>query len=132
MSTRDAIAAALSSVDSVTGQPTQPDVVVPGVGWPQWTSAAVDAYCTLRSTWHVIVALPNPDLFTALDAADPLVDLVWAALLDVGEVALAEPVTIKIADPAAAGQDVPGLQFTLYTSGDRTWPSPNPNSARAR
>lgn len=120
MSTRDAIAAALSTVAGVTGQAMPPDVVTAGVGWPQWVSASTDAYCSLRSTWHVLVVLPNPDAATTIDAGDPLLDAVWAALLEVGEVPIVEPVTVKVADPAAAGQDMPALRYTLYTSGERT------------
>ena len=120
MSTRERVAAALSTVPGVTGAAAPPAAPVPGLGWPVWVTAVPDSYAGLRSTWHVLVALPNPDAVSTIDAADPLVDRVWAALLDVGEVSAVDPVGLAVADPAQSGQEVPGLRFTLLTSGDRT------------
>ena len=120
MSTRERVAAALSTVPGVTGQPTPPAAATAGQGWPVWVTAAPDSYAGLRSTWHVLVALPNPDSISTIDAADPLVDQVWAALLDVGEVTAVDPVGLAVAEPAQSGQELPGLRFTLLTSGDRT------------
>jgi hypothetical protein len=119
MSTRDTIAAALSSVDGVTGTATPPDVLAPGSAWPTWVAAGPSAYGGLQDTWHVMIVLPNPTMAATVEAADPLVDTAFAALLDVGEVALVEPVTIASGDPAGTGQGVPALRFVLTTIGVR-------------
>lgn len=120
MSTRDSIADALSTVTGVHGYAVPPTTLLPGISWPIWQGAAPDSYGGLRSTWHVLVTLPNPDLATTIDAADPLVDTVWAALLDVGEVSAIDVAQVQVADPAGAAQPLPALRFTLLTSGDRS------------
>ncbi len=119
MSTRVAIAAALSTVEGVTGASSPPDVLAPGAGWPTWISAGIGTACALTDTWHVFVVLPNPTAQATVEAGDPLVQTVWAALMDLGEVSIVEAATLTQADPAGAGQGLPGLRFTLTTVGDR-------------
>lgn len=120
MSTYTAIAQALSTVPGVTGTEAAPPVLTPGAGWPKWTSAGPGPYGGLIDSWHVFVVLPNATLLTTVQAADPLVDAVWAALLDVGEVSLVEPDTLPQGDPATTGQGIPALRFTMTTAGDRS------------
>lgn len=120
MSTRAAIAAALSTVDGVAGMTAPPDVLAPGAGWPTWVSAGIGTACALTDTWHVFVVLPNATMAATVEAGDPLVQTVWAVLMDLGEVSVVDAATLTQADPAGAGQSLPGLRFTLTTVGDRS------------
>ncbi len=120
MSTRDAIARALSTVPGVTGQATPPDLPGPGTAWPAWAGATPGTNCGLTDQWFVFLVLPNPTIAATVEAADALVDATWAALLDVGEVSIVEPAQITPADPAGAGQALPALRFTMTTVGVKT------------
>jgi hypothetical protein len=120
VSTRDAIAAALSTVDGVVGSPAPPDVVTHGSAWPTWVQAATGTYCTLTDTWHVFVVLPNANAAATVEGSDQLVDAVWGVLLDIGEVSVVDAATITPADPAGAGQSLPALRYTLTTTGAKT------------
>jgi hypothetical protein len=119
VNTRQAIADALSTVDGVRGVAVPPDVLAPGAAWPTWISAAPATYGSLLDTWHVFVTLPNPTRATTVEASDPLVDHIWAALLDVGEVSIVEAAMVSDGDPSGTGQGLPALRFTLTTVGKR-------------
>ena len=120
MSTRQAIADALSSIDGVNGVPAPPDVLAPGSAWPTWISAGLGTGCALTDTWHVFIVLPNPSMIATVEAGDALVQQAWAALMDLGEVSVVDAATLTQADPAGAGQTLPGLRYTLTTLGDRS------------
>jgi len=114
---RDTIADAINGIaPGVVVTPAPPDVPTAGAGWPSWVSAEADTYCGLLNTWHVIILLPNPNTQTVIDAGDPLVGLVFAALTDIGEVSIVEPIQVQTSDPTQ-GNAQPALRFTMTTTG---------------
>lgn len=116
-STYDAIVEALATVDGLNPSREPPDVPAPGSAWPAWGGASSGTYCALTDRWLVYVILPNATRRNTLDSADQLVDAVWAALLDVGEVSDVAPGEVTINDPANTGQTLPVLAFTMTTIG---------------
>jgi hypothetical protein len=116
-STRDAIVTALSTVTGLNPSVEPPDVPAPGSAWPAWGGANPGSYCGLTDRWTVYVVLPNATRRNTLDAAEPLVDTTWAALLDVGDVTDVAPGEVTINDPANTGQTLPVLAFTMTTIG---------------
>lgn len=120
MSTRDAIVAVLAPIAGVSPTPFPPDVPTPGSAWPIWTGAQLGTYGGLTDSWQVLIVLPTAVPLEAMHAAHPMVDVCWSALLDLGEVSAVEPVTISHGDPAATGQAVPALRYTMTTVGERS------------
>jgi hypothetical protein len=116
MSTRQRIVDALAQVPGITATLAPPDVGGPGAAWPTWTGAAVGTYCALIDTWWVYVILPNPTKLTTVEASDPLIQAVWSALLDVGDVSACDTARISDADPADSTA-LPALRFTMTTTG---------------
>jgi hypothetical protein len=112
-----AIVAALQSVAGLNPATEPPDVPAPGAAWPAWTGAGPGAYCGLIDRWVVYVVLPNATRRQTLDSADTVVDAVWAALMEVGEVSNVAPGEVTINDPANTGQTLPVLAYTLTTVG---------------
>jgi hypothetical protein len=119
MSTRDAIVRALSTVEGLNPVTTAPAVPAPGSAWPIWTGAGPGTYCGLVDRWWVMVILPNATNAQTMEAADPLVDVVWARLLDVGEVSDVVPADVTITDPAGSGGALPALRYLLTTAGQK-------------
>lgn len=73
--TRAALAAALSTVDGVTGYARRPNVTKPGDAWPMWRgSERADGWGYLE-TWAVVIVLPGAE-----DTADAFADEHQAAL----------------------------------------------------
>jgi hypothetical protein len=72
--TRSQIAAALSTVPGVTGEPLEPPTKGAGQAWPVWRDSVVQGGCDVfQVNWYVYVVLPNGDMNAPADAADPLV-----------------------------------------------------------
>lgn len=120
MSTRQRIADALGGVSGINADIAPPDVLAPGAAWPAWVSATRGTYTGLTNTWHVLVVLPNANMQQTVEGADPLVDAIWAALLDVGDVSIVEAAMLTQTDPGGVGQATPGLRFTMTTTGSKT------------
>ncbi len=76
--TRTALAAALSTVDGVTGHVRKPVAIKPGDGWPQWAGAErTDGYEFLQA-WTVTVVTNQG----GADAADAFLDAHGGDLAD--------------------------------------------------
>jgi hypothetical protein len=104
---RAALAAAVSSVDGLTGYPKRPDAVSAGDGWPRWRGATLgDERIAFTNTWVVVVALPGDE-----DTADEWADLYGPALF----VALSPLLFIDAIEPALlpmSANDTYALQIT--------------------
>ena len=111
--TRAAIVAALATVEGLTGTPVAPDQATAGAAWPVWIQTTYDgALCTLaRDRWDVLVTLPAGYAAATVDDGDAFRDVVALALIRLGGVDYAEPVSITFADRQA----MPGLRFRLVT-----------------
>jgi hypothetical protein len=108
---RDAIVAALDSVDGLTGYPLMPDQATAGAAWPRWVQTTYDgALCTLaRDVYDVVVILPGDYLEHTVDQGDGFRDVAARALMNLGHISLAEPVQVTFDDR----QTMPGLRFRL-------------------
>ncbi len=57
--TRDAVAAAVSSIAGLKGYARRPNAPKPGDAWPQWRGGErVDGWALIH-TWHVLLLLPG-------------------------------------------------------------------------
>jgi hypothetical protein len=107
--TRAAIAAAISTVDGLTGYVKRPTAMKPGDGWPQWRGAArADGFGFLE-TWAVLVVLPDNET-TADEWADSHGYALATALEPVMFVESIAPATIP-----ASGNDIYALMITGRT-----------------
>lgn len=69
--TRTALAAALSTVDGVTGYERQPSTLKPGTAWPNWGGGnRDDESMGFLETWRITIVCPQG----TTDAADAYVD----------------------------------------------------------
>lgn len=68
--TRQAIAAALSTVSGVAGYASRPTAVTSGDAWPQWAGSERDVASGFIESWVVLVVLPAADEITADSFAD--------------------------------------------------------------
>jgi hypothetical protein len=113
VSTRDLIAAALSTVAGVTGHGWVPRTVAPGQAWCEWEKTEYESTMCVppvaTTTWSVAVVLPADTPM----AFDSLIGPVAAALAGVGSVVSAEPGGVTATD---GNQLVPALMFTLTTN----------------
>ena len=78
--TKAALAAAMSSIEGITGYPGRPDVLNPGdafVRWGGWQRADGGAY---MSTWAITLILPQGSEQAADDEAYRVADLIGDAL----------------------------------------------------
>lgn len=90
---RAAIAAALSTVDGVTGYRSRPTVFTPGDAWPLLGPLdRADGY-SFTATWRVFLVLPNDEV-KASEWLDAHVDALVEALLPVGYVDQIVPVSL--------------------------------------
>lgn len=94
---RQAVVDALATVDGLTPTPAMPDSPQAGSAWPVWVESRYRAGKLSRPfvpTYEVRVILPaayHPD---TVEAGELLADQVAAALSKVGDVDVAEPVTV--------------------------------------
>jgi hypothetical protein len=109
--TRAAIVAALKAVPGLTGYSSAPDQATAGAAWPRWVQTTYDGHlCTLAtSQYDVLVTLPGDYAPATVDDGDSFRDVVGLALVRLGRVAYAEPVSIAFQDR----QTMPGLRFRL-------------------
>ena len=104
--TRAALAAALSTVDGVTGYVKRPTTPKPGDGWPLWRGSERGAGWAFTAGWAVLIVLPGDEA-----AADAWIDAREAALFE----ALEPVMFVDRLDPAAvpvAGTDAFALMIT--------------------
>lgn len=113
--TRAAIVAALNAVTGLVGTSSAPDQATAGAAWPRWVQTTYAGHlCTLaKDQYDVLVTLPAGYAATTVDEGDSYRDTVAMALVHLGRVAYAEPVSIAFADR----QTMPGLRFRLEMKG---------------
>lgn len=109
--TRAAIVAVLDGIPGLAGTSSAPDQATAGAAWPRWIQTTYDGpLCTLaRDAYDVLVTLPADYAPTTVDEGDGFRDVVGLALVRLGRVAYAEPVSIAFQDR----QTMPGLRFRL-------------------
>jgi hypothetical protein len=109
--TRAAIVAALAAIPGLLATSSAPDQATAGAAWPRWIQTTYDGpLCTLaRDQYDVLVTLPGDYAPATVDEGDAFRDTVGLALVRLGRVAYAEPVSIAFADR----QTMPGLRFRL-------------------
>lgn len=104
---RAAIAAALSTVDGITGSAYRPTVLDQGAAWPLISRLTRGPARDYRVTWRVAVVLPA-DERRAADFFDAHVDALTDALDDVAWVSGIEPGAV-----ATGGGDLPCMIITM-------------------
>lgn len=104
---RAAIAAALSTVEGVTGHEYRPSTAKAGDAWPLWGGSERADAQNFFVTWRVIVVTPQ-DERAASDWVDARTDEFVDALLPVGYVDRIEPVAV-----ATGGGDQKAIQITM-------------------
>lgn len=109
--TRQAIVDALGAIDGLTAYASAPDQATAGAAWPRWQQTTYDGrLCELaQDTYDVLVTLPADYLATTVDEGDGYRDVVALALIALGRVQYAEPVSITFNDRQA----MPGLRLRL-------------------
>ena len=112
--TRAAIVAALGAIVGLTAYSSAPDQATAGAAWPRWIQTTYDGpLCTLaKDQYDVLVTLPGDYAPATVDDGDSYRDTVGLALVRLGRVVFAEPVSIAFADR----QTMPGLRFRLEIS----------------
>lgn len=105
--TRDAIAAALSTVTGVIGYARRPAVMKPGDGWPQWGGNEHAGGAAFIESWAVLIVLPAADEVSADEFADSHGTALLEALQPVMFVDGMKPATIP-----ASGNDLYALMIT--------------------
>ena len=104
---RTAIAAALSTVDGVTGYPKKPSTPRAGDGWALWGGAERwEGAGPFVTTWRVLIALPPDEAAADAWIAGHLDDLI-DALQHVAHIDRIDPAIDKV-----AGNDAYRLQLT--------------------
>lgn len=113
--TRAAIVAALAEVPGLNATSSAPDVATAGAAWPRWVQTTYAGHlCALaEDQYDVLVTLPADYAATTVDEGDGFRDTVGLALVRLGRVAYAEPVSIAFQDR----QVMPGLRFRLEVKG---------------
>lgn len=96
--TREAIAAALSTVDGITGYAARPDQMSEGDGWPQWGGMEYHGGYVYTQKWNVLVVTPSADDVTADHFVDEHADAIIDALRGTMFVEKVDPA--KIPTPA--------------------------------
>lgn len=109
--TRDALVAALASVDGITAYPVAPDQATAGAAWPKWIQTTYDADIgyLARDIYECLVTLPGAYVATTIDEGDRFRDSVAMALHPIARVQFAEPAQITFSDR----QTMPGLRLRV-------------------
>src|SRR5579864_6523283 len=109
---REALAAALSTVDAVTGYAMQPGTIGFGDAWPVWNSTEWTTPCLEATTYNVFVAIPAGDLTSTTEAIARVRDGVHDALTTVrnATVQRAEPVQLAVNEQSSG---VAAILFTV-------------------
>lgn len=87
---REAIAAALDTVDDVKGHPYRPRTLPPGTAWPLIGQLERGPAHDFEATWRIVVVLPGDEIM-ASKWFDAHHEDVADALADFGHVARIEP-----------------------------------------
>ena len=117
MITRADIAAALSTVEGITGEPYEPPTKSVGQGWPIWRNSDVQATAgtcqVTRVNWYVYVVMPGGDMNAPPVAARSLIQPILDALV-------ATSLTVEMAEPYQLinwqhpDSTIPVLRFTAF------------------
>jgi hypothetical protein len=107
---RNALAAAISTVEGLKGYPARPNLINVGDGWPQWRGAQRgDDRIAFANTWMVVIALPADEL-TADDQIDQYGEPLFEALSPLLYITAVEPAVLPM-----SGTDTYALQITGTT-----------------
>jgi hypothetical protein len=104
--TRETLAAALSTVEGVTGYAVRPKAVRPGDAWSLVDVVTRGPGQAWQTTWRIAVVI-GPDEATATDQFDAFIPLVVDALIALAYVDLARPTLI----PVEQGNNLFGIEF---------------------
>jgi hypothetical protein len=107
---RDAIVAALNSVEGISASSATPAPIVAGSAWPVWQNLEWSTRGTTLNRWQVFAALPNPNQQGTTDRGDELLHQLADALWPLGKVTIVEPMQWTV-EPGQ--QAVPVLRFGL-------------------
>ena len=114
MTTRQDIAAALSTVDGISGHPMPPRTPGRGQGWPVWQRRSPLTLTADELAWLVFVTLPAGLTESTILEADQLTEDVLAALASVGVIEEIRPDILQSAQDG--GQPLPVLTVTMTTT----------------
>lgn len=113
MTTRADIAAALSTVEGVTGLATPPRTPRAGMGWPEWQQTTPATMTGDEITWAVHVALPAGLADSTVLEADALTLSLMDVLAELGEIQTVQPTTLVMQQGGASG--LPLITVTMTT-----------------
>lgn len=105
---REALAAALSTVDGVDGHPSRPPIPSTGQAWPTWVSRIRFNGCTFSDTFYCWLVVSAADEESTVAFAHSVLTPVWHALETVCDVVSAEGLVITLEGPS-------GLPVVRYT-----------------
>lgn len=116
MTARAQIAAALSTVEGITGRAYEPGNKAPGFGWPVLRAVTADGtLCApYRRTYDVFVLVNNNHADASVDAVEDLIEQVIEVLDPLGEFVEAAPALIQFDDNATA----PGIRVQIITDAE--------------
>lgn len=107
---RDAIVAALDSVEGLSATGYTPAPILPGSAWAVNSRTEALTFCLGVSSWFVFVGVPAANNQASVEFADSLIEPVWDALQSVGKVVAYEPWSW----PVETGQStIPVMRFTM-------------------
>lgn len=109
--TRDALVAALASVEGVTAYPVAPDSATAGAAWPKWIQSTYDGTLGAlpRDIYECLLTLPGSYTATTVDEGDRFRDQMANAVTSLGSIQFVEPAQITFNDR----QTMPGLRLRL-------------------
>jgi len=109
---RQAIAAALDTVDGLTGYTQQPGTIGYGDAWPVWNNTEWTTPCLDAVTYNVFVAIPGGDLMSTTENIGRVTHITMEALNTVrnATVQRAEPVQLAVNEQSAG---IPAILFTV-------------------
>jgi hypothetical protein len=114
--TRASIVAALGAVPGLVPSANVPDVPTPGAAWPAWVQTTFAGTLARPGipAYDVYVLLPAGYRADTVEQGDSLLALVADALWPLGQLQLAEPVTVRF----DSSQTMPGLRVRLVMKGN--------------
>lgn len=112
---RDAIAAALDSVDGLAGYAYPPPVAGPGAAWPQWVGAELTHTLAgpvlAADEWDVLIVLAAGDGDATGEDLDAVLPAACAAVAGLGRLDRVDAAAVQVAD----GATVPAIRLRLTT-----------------
>jgi hypothetical protein len=95
--TRVAIAAALDTVQGLTGTPRRPKLVTAGAAWPQWGGSERADGGAFLVTWNILVVLPAQEQ-DADEFVDDRLDDLYDAIQPVAHITGYQPAQLQTSE----------------------------------